>query len=226
MNNKLIFLDTETTTNTDDAEIVSVAYMDPDTGALLSQFFKPLKPIQVEAMAVTHITNKMVADCPAFEDSSMQKDLRELFDAGAILVAHNAEFDERMLKTGGITVQQRICTMKCARALDTKDELPQYKLQYIRYAWDIEIDANAHDAADDVLVLEAIFKKLLEQMSIEDMIKITNEPFLLRKMQFGKYKGQKFADIGRNDKSYLQWLRRQDGMSGDLLYTINYYLTK
>ena len=224
MNNKLIFLDTETTTNTDDAEIVSVAYMEPDHGALVSQFFKPSQPIQVEAMAVTHITNKMVADCPRFEGSTMQKDLRELFDAGAILVAHNAEFDERMLKTGGITVQQRICTMKCARALDTKDELPQYKLQYIRYAWDIEIDANAHDAADDVLVLEAIFKKLLEHLSIEDMIKITNDPFLLRKMQFGKYKGEKFAAIAKADKPYLQWLRRQDDISGDLLYTLNYYI--
>jgi exodeoxyribonuclease X len=224
--NKLIFLDTETTTNTDDAEVVSVAYMDPDTGAIVSEFFKPLKPIQVEAMAVTHITNKMVADCPAFEDSSMQKDLRELFDAGAILVAHNAEFDERMLKTGGITVQQRICTMKCARALDVKDELPQYKLQYVRYAWDIDIKANAHDAGDDVLVLEAVFNKLRERMTLEEMIKITNEPFLLRKMQFGKYKGDKFSEIAKNDKGYLQWLRRQDNISGDLLWTLNYYINK
>ena len=225
--NKLIFLDTETTTNTDDAEVVSVAYMDPDTGALLSQFFKPLKPIQIEAMAVTHITNKMVADCEEFSQSKMHDDLVKLFmKDGAILVAHNAEFDERMLKTGGIAVQQRICTMKCARALDVKDELPQYKLQYIRYAWDIEIDANAHDAADDVLVLEAIFKKLLEHLSIEDMIKITDEPFLLRKMQFGKYKGEKFAAIAKADKPYLQWLRRQDDISGDLLYTLNYYINK
>ena len=56
------------------------------------------------------------------------------------------------------------------------------------------------------------------------MIKITNEPFLLRKMQFGKYKGEKFAAIAKADKPYLQWLRRQDDISGDLLYTLNYYI--
>lgn len=225
MNNKLIFLDTETTTNTDDAEIVSVAYKGSGPNSdLVHGFFKPIKPIQVEAMAVTHITNKMVADKPHFNESPLQKGLQSMFhDHGGILVAHNAEFDERMLNGGGVFPKQRICTMKCARALDTKDQLPQYKLQYIRYAWDIEIDANAHDAADDVRVLEAIFNKLSKSITLDEMIKVTNEPFLLRKMLFGKYKGERFDKV---PKDYLQWLRRQDNIAGDLLYTINYYLSK
>jgi uncharacterized protein (DUF3820 family) len=45
-------------------------------------------------------------------------------------------------------------------------------------------------------------------------------------MQFGKYKGDKFSEIAKNDKGYLQWLRRQDNISGDLLWTLNYYINK
>jgi len=221
-NDKLIFLDTETTTKEpDEAFLCAVAFKKMNQVAS-AKLFKPPVPITLDAMSVTHITNKMVQYEEPFEGSAMQKHLQQIFNDGDhIMVAHNAEFDMAMLAKHNVIPKQYICTMKCARFLDVNDEIPNYKMQYIRYAWDIEIEATAHDAKGDILVLEEIYKKLSEKVSIEEMFKITQEPFLLRRLTFGKYKGIPFAQIPID---YLRWLRQQDNIVGDLSFTINHYL--
>ncbi len=218
---KLIFLDTETTDIEEKDRICSIAFK--VGGLRVHEFFKPPLPISLAAMAVTGITNKMVADKPPFKDSAEYFGLKTLFEGGLIMVAHNAEFDKKMLMKEGLEPKQVICTMKVARHLDVKDEIPNYKMQYLRYFYDLDIEAGAHDAAADILVLEAIFDRLLKEVSIEDMIKITAEPFLLRKLTFGKHKGIPFKKIPRD---YMRWLRMQDKVDGDLLYTLNYYINK
>jgi len=218
---KLVFLDTETTNNNDEAEIVEVAYS--VAGIKSQSLFKPKTKISIDAMSVNHITEKMVENAPAFEGGDMQAELKLLFDAGAILVAHNAEFDAGVLRRQGVDPKQVICTMKCARYLDKKDEITSYKMQYIRYLWGIESDAQSHNAGDDIEVLEKIYDKLAEKLSIDQMLQITREPFLLRKLTFGKHKGMPFKNIPRD---YLLWMRRQDNIQGDLLYTINFYINK
>lgn len=217
----LVFLDTETTNNDETAEIVEVAYSVGNS--MMQSLFKPKGKISIDAMAVNHITEKMVADAFPFEGSTMQADLRGMFAADHILVAHNAEFDATVLRRQNVDPKFVICTMKCVRYLDVKDAIPNYKMQYIRYLWGIESDAQAHNAADDIEILEKIYDKIAEKMSIEEMIKVTADPFLLRKLSFGKYKGLAAKDIPRD---YLIWLRRQDNIAGDLLYTLNYYINK
>ena len=77
MKDKLIFLDTETTGLELEDKICQVAYI--VEGKEYNELFKPELPIKFEAMAVTHITNKMVEDKPAFVGSGMFKHLEELF---------------------------------------------------------------------------------------------------------------------------------------------------
>lgn len=222
MNNQIVFLDTETTDIGPEDRLMQVAFKLQGRPELACELFKPPVPISIDASAVCHITNKMVADKLPFIGSAAHLALVDLFhNQDAILVAHNAEFDVKMLKREGVHPKNVICTMKVQRHLDTQDKIKSYKLQYLRYYYEFEIDADAHTADDDVLVMEMLFDKLAKEISIEEMLRITREPFLLRKLTFGKYKGMAFKDIPRD---YLAWLRRQENIEGDLLFTLNHYL--
>lgn len=222
---KFIFLDTETTGNQTDDRLCQVAFHCPADRLKVDEFFKPPRPITLEAMAITHITDKMVADKPQFLKGGKTYDyLKQAFEVDdAILIAHNVEFDAQMLANEGIVPKYKICTMKVARHHDVDDKIPNYKMQYIRYFLGLEMEASAHNAADDIKVLEAIFYHYNKFYSAAEMMKITNEPFLLRKLTFGKHKGLPFKDV---PKDYLIWLRKQDNITGDLLYTINYYMNR
>jgi hypothetical protein len=117
---KLIFLDTETTGNnllTD--HLFEVCYSLGDD--IKQEMFKPSLPISVKAQSITHVTNKMVADKPAFAESQMKQDLQILFK-DHVLVAHNAKFDIAMLAKEDIQVPEYICTLKVARYLDDHED--------------------------------------------------------------------------------------------------------
>lgn len=221
--NKLIFIDVETTGLEEDDVICECAFTQGFGGSIIEGLFKPKKPIDIEASMVHHISNEMVADRQPFQGSAIHKMLKTYFNQGYILVAHNAEFEIKMLAKEDIHPKKAICTMKVVRHFDTEDRIKSYKLQYIRYFWNIAADARAHNAADDIIVLEKIFERLSKDVSLEEMIKITETPFLLRSLRFGKHSGIPFNMIPRD---YLIWLRKQSNIDGDLLYTINYYINK
>ena len=160
-----------------------------------------------------HITNKTVADKPAFSETEDYKKIKELFEAGdSIVVAHNAPFDLTMIKKEGIVPKKFICTLRVARHLDPEEKIDRYNLQYLRYLLEIEIDATAHDALGDVLVLEKLFerlkKKIMEEDSlseneaIEKMIEISSHPSLFKSFKFGKHNGKKLEDIANIDRGY------------------------
>ena len=85
---KIIFFDTETTGNTLSDSLCQIAYKNGEESFV--GFYKPDKKIPPEASAVHHITNKMLADKPAFSDSPDSKKIKELFEnANSVVVAHN-----------------------------------------------------------------------------------------------------------------------------------------
>lgn len=108
-------------------------------------------------------------------------------------------------------------------------KIPRYSLQYLRYFLEINIEANAHDALGDILVLEKLFERLFVKMSkdigpgaVENkMMDISSRPVLLSRMIFGKHKGLLFREI---PKDYLQWLSGQDDLDEDLRFTVGQYL--
>jgi len=237
---KLVFLDTETTGIGADGRLCQVAYS--FAGQEVEALFKPPVPIEIEAMSVTHITNKMVADKEPFLNSQMQKDLVEIFATDNILVAHNAKFDMDILQRDGVEVKKNIDTLKIAHHLDVDGEVPKHNLQYLRYYYDLEVDqAPAHDALGDVWVLEKLFDYFFQKMLIEmgdeekvlqAMLEISALPILIKKFNFGKYNGELVSEVAKKDAGYLTWLfnqkviARENGIENDenWIFTLDKYL--
>lgn len=238
--NNLIFLDTETTGIGPTDRLCQVAYT--FEGREVEGLFKPPVPITIDAMAVTHITNKMVAECQAFAGSEMKQDLEQIFQTGAVLVAHNARFDAEMLGHEGIVVQDMIDTFKLSHFLDPEGVVPKHNLQYLRYYHDLEVEGVvAHDALGDVRVLQKLFDFYYAQMLVtyeseeavlREMLAISARPILIKKFNFGKYNGVEVKQVASEDADYLTWLFNQKVMTREQggeddenwIYTLDYYL--
>ena len=236
----LVFLDTETTGIGADGRLCQLAYS--FEGKEFEALFKPPVPIEIEAMSVTHITNKMVADKETFQGSQMKKDVENLFSGDNILVAHNAQFDAGILKREGLEIKNIIDTLKIAQHLDVDGDIPKYKLQYLRYYFDLDVEnASAHDALGDVRVLERLFERYFQQMLIDlgteekvlqAMMEISARPVLIKKFNFGKYMGEKVSEVAKKDSGYLSWLfnqkvmARENGIENDedWIFTLDKYL--
>jgi DNA polymerase III epsilon subunit-like protein len=234
---RLIFLDTETTGNnllTD--RLIQISYS--HQGKIISEFFNPNLPISIKAQSITHITNKMIAGKPAFSDSKTKKELEELLKEN-IIVAHNAQFDLTMLAHENLSAPKFICTLKVARFLDEENKIPEYKLQFLRYYFELEIEATAHSAEGDVLVLQAVFKKLYDSMLeieggheavINKMIDISGKPSLFKIFTFGKHRGKRVEEVVKTDKSYVEWMLEQklqnDRDDEDWIHSLKHYLKK
>ena len=247
MTYKLLYLDTETTGNTDSDRITQVAYKFRGDQNCKAELFKPPVPISVESMEVTHITPRMVADKEPFIGSPMSKELEGLFAAeSVVMIAHNAPFDVDMLAKEGLKPQNVIDTLRVARHLDTEAKLTAFRLQYLRYLLDLDKDIaepiQAHDAKGDVIVLEKLFERLYNKLVasgqwpeaeqhnavIDEMLRISEKPSLIRRFSFGKYNGEKLEDVAQKDRGYLEWLYKQKKQSEvdetDWLYTLEIFL--
>ena len=236
---KIIFFDTETTGNTENDFLCQIAYKSGDQSFM--GLYKPPVKIPPEASAVHHISNKMVADKPSFTESGDQKKIKELFEnPDSVVVAHNAPFDLNIIKKEDIVPIKFICTLRVARHLDAEGKIERYNLQYLRYLLDIEVDATAHDAMGDVVVLEKLFerleKKIIDEQGVDheaaiaQMIEISSHPSLLRTFNFGKHVGKKIEQVASIDRGYLEWLLSQklasDVADEDWIYTLKHHLGK
>ena len=223
-----IFIDTETTGTDEDDRLCQLAYKTED-GTVVDELFNPNRHISIDAMSIHHITNDMVKDKPLFQGSETKKNLERLLkDSDHVLVCHNAKFDVGMLVKEGVRPKKVICTLKVARYLDENGVISKFNLQYLRYYLDLKIEAVAHDAAGDVLVLEALFKRIHSKMTekfgdkaVGQMLEISSKPSLIKRMPFGKHQGAKMDEIPID---YLQWLSTTD-LDEDMKYTVDYYLT-
>ncbi len=223
-----IFLDTETAGIGPQDRLCQIAFK-PEGGPAVCELFNPGMPISIDAMAIHHITNKMVQDKPPFQGSEAHSKLAELVsDNSNVIVAHNAPFDIQMLNREGIFPPRVICTMKLARHLDPKGVIPKYKLQYLRYYFGLEIDAQAHDALGDIKVLEEVFNRLNAMLRekggfedpVQEMICITESPVLIPRMPFGKHRGMLFSEVPRD---YLEWLLSTN-LDEDMAFTVRTHL--
>jgi len=246
MQNKLLFLDVESTGVDTEDRLYQVAWkLHQET---VNEMFKPPLPISHVASSITHVTTKDVAGKAPFIGSPTHAKLAQLAANNEIFIAHNAQFDLKMVSKEGITFKQHICTLKLAHHIDEGD-MVKHTLQYLRYYYDLEIDLGdlaPHDALADIIVLEAVFKKLARSIqlkysltkegTIKKMLEISMNPVMLKKITFGKYstaKGatpeqQLISNIAKNDKSYLVWLlnekRKNPEGEEDFIYTLSHYL--
>jgi exodeoxyribonuclease X len=236
---KIVFLDTETTGNTENDFLCQLAYKtETET---FSGLYRPAKKIPPEASAVHHLTNKMVTGKPAFKETPEAQKIKALLeDPDTVMVAHNAPFDLMILEKENIEPKKFICTLRLVRYLDPEGKIERYNLQYLRYFLDLEVEALAHDALGDVLVLEKLYAELKKKLQNEEnldeekvvkkMIEVSSHPSLLKYINFGKHNGKEIAEIARIDRGYLEWLLAQklesDQIDEDWIYTLKHHLGK
>jgi exodeoxyribonuclease X len=216
---KLIFLDTETSGLTKEDRLCQLAYMYDDV--VVDELFNPGRPIDIGAMAIHHITEDMVADKPDFKESEHHQILQDLLnEENSIFIAHNAQFDIGMVEREGITIPRHICTKKIAQYLNADNpNISKANLQYLRYYYGIDMEATAHDALGDILILKEVFYKLVEtaikksrakepsmDKIVERMMDISMKPQMLKKMAFGKFKGYEMTTVLKADPGYLKWI--------------------
>lgn len=232
-----LFLDVEATGLDVEDRLLQVAYK--YNSRIENALFKPPVPIKIAAMAIHHVTEKMVVDKPAFIESSEFTDLTNLSNQGIVLIAHNAPYDLAMLKKEGISFPLFIDTLKVAKFLD-EGQFENHQMQYLRYYYGIELEATAHDALGDILVLEQVTAKLsadlakkenLEGVDITNrMIEISLLPILIKVCNWKQHKGKTWEWVTQNDRGLVEWgLKKQmekpeAERDHDLVYTFKHYL--
>lgn len=204
--------------------MVEVASVDLISGQIanpMSDRVTPDRPIGLEAMAIHHITEKMVEGKPRIAVAIGR------YHGSPYYVAHNAAFDRDVLpEINGAW----ICTLKLARIPYTGIK---YGNQYLRYALNLDVqlpdDATLypHRALYDCYVTAALLQRIMKDSgwTPTQMVQITDQPMLLKKFKFGKYRGQEIIRIAQEDPGYLRWMLNSIGdLSPDMKHTLKYYL--
>lgn len=122
----------------------------------------PERTIPPAIVALTRITQQMVAEAPRFPQvaSDVVSRLRE-----RIFVAHNASFDWRFVShevqraAGVILTGDTLCTVRLARAL--LPQLPRRSLDAVTRYFGIDIEAR-HRAAGDAVATAHVLVRLLQ----------------------------------------------------------------
>ena len=167
-----VVFDLETTGfSPDKNKIIEIGAVKVERGAIterFSTFVNPKVPIPFHIEELTSIRDDMVMDAPKIEEILPQ--FLE-FCEGAIMVAHNAEFDmsfirkncERQQLTAEFTV---IDTVALARML--LPHLNRFKLDTVAKALGISLDHH-HRAVDDAACTAEIFVKFIQMLKDRGM---------------------------------------------------------
>lgn len=158
----LIFLDWETT-GFGPCRGVELAFKRKGEPVTLVHVRPPI-PIEDGAAAVHGVTNEMCKDWKLFAELPEYPTIKATLEA-ACIVAHNASFDIGVLEREGIVCPIYIDTQKVAKHL--YPHAPNHKLQGLRSYLQLDANGDAHSAAGDVAVLEALFDNMTATMEMK-----------------------------------------------------------
>lgn len=228
---RAIVLDTETT-GLDPLvdQLVEIAAIDLTTDQQFSSLCNPNRHIPPEVSAIHHIVDADVKGYPSPDETLLE--MLAQFDYPEILIAHNAKFDAGMIASL-LPVDyhpQWLCTYR--NALVAWPDAPNHKNQTLRY-WrglqpQVPFGLAPHRALYDIIVTREIMRDLLavavaprpwtmaSSAIFNQMLFITENPILLKKIGFGKHAGKSFKEI---DSGYLNWITKQSDMDSDVVYT-------
>ncbi|OYQ31862.1 exonuclease [Flavobacterium cyanobacteriorum] len=167
-------LDIETTGGQFNEEgITEIAIYKYDGHEVVDQFISlinPEKPIQPFVVKLTGINNAMLRSAPKFYE--VAKRIIEITE-GCIIVAHNAQFDYRVLCTefarlGYTYERQSLCTVELSQKL--MPEQPSHSLGKLVRALGIPM-SDRHRATGDALATVQLFKLLLAKDVEKEILK-------------------------------------------------------
>lgn len=203
--------------------LVEFAYVSEDFGRWGHSLLKPKHRISYGAMGAHHITEDMVADAP---DPDQWFDDYFLREESYGLVFHNAGFDKEFLPPR-LQEFPTVCTWRCSMVL--WPDADSHSNQSLRYELGLDLGdmpeeagGAAHRALYDAWITCALYDKIREVsgLDFDGLVKMTQEPILLKKVRFGKHVGELWEDV---PKSYLRWILGQD-FDADVKHTANFYL--
>lgn len=173
-------LDVETTGGKFNEEgITEVAIYRFDGQEIVDQFaslINPERDIQPFVVKLTGINNKMLVRAPKFYE--VAKRIIEILD-GCILVAHNANFDHRMLRLeferlGYEFDMQTLCTVELAQKLIPEQE--SFSLGKLVRNLGIPI-TDRHRATGDAIATVKLFKLLLNKDTSKEILQKSLKSF-------------------------------------------------
>lgn len=206
MAKRFIYYDTETTgVRPGKDRVIEIAAYDPVEDRKFCSFINPECLIPPEASAISHITDEMVKDAPKIGEVLSSFSL--FCEGDIVLVAHNNDaFDKPFLEAeflrGGISMPSWIFVDSLKWARKYRTDLPRHSLQSLREVYGIASN-QAHRALDDVYVLEQIFRKMIGDLSCEDVLDLLSQTTKIVRMPFGKYAGKMISEV---PKDYILWL--------------------
>ena len=216
--------DTETT-GTAQPDIIEAAWLqleDVQGLAVKQQFeqrYKPTHPNTLGALAVHHIYDEELQDCPPCSMFQFPAD-------ATYMIGHNVDYD---WEVSGKPKVKRICTLALSRfLLPELDSHSQSALMYYFFRPHArERLKNAHSALADVQNCRFILQKLIALLpepvqSWEQLWEQSEIARLPRVMPFGKHKGTAIAELPAD---YQDWLLRQDSMDPYIKLAIQKYRT-
>jgi DNA polymerase-3 subunit epsilon len=201
-----IFYDTETTgVRPDKDRVIEIAAFDPVLNRTFEKLINPGMPIPSEATAIHHITNEMVQDAPSFAQIGVE--FSQFCEGETVLIAHNNDtFDMLFLRNEyarhelSLPDWKYLDSLKWARRY--RPDLPRHSLQFLREVYQIAAN-NAHRALDDVIVLHQVFSYMVDDLLMEDIMRLMNKPRDIQHMPFGKYQGKPLKEVPGD---YVTWM--------------------
>lgn len=203
-------LDIETTGGQFNEEgITEIAIYKFDGHEIVDQFISlvnPEIPIQPFVVKLTGINNAMLRSAPKFFE--VAKRIIEMTN-DCVLVAHNADFDYRILRTefrrlGYDFNVKTLCTVELSKRL--LPEQPSHSLGKLVRALGIPM-ADRHRASGDAMATVKLFKMLLDKDLNKEIVKE------LIKFEIQKGIAPKLMDIVENlpSKTGIYYIHKQDG---------------
>ncbi|GEM54604.1 exonuclease [Flavobacterium branchiophilum] len=223
-------IDIETTGGQFNEEgITEIAIYKFDGHEIVDQFISlvnPQIPIQPFVVKLTGINNSMLRGAPKFFE--VAKRIIEITE-GCIIVAHNASFDYRILRTefkrlGFDFKAKTLCTVELAKKL--LPEQPSHSLGKLVRALGIPM-ADRHRASGDAMATVKLFKMLLDK----DLEKIILKELI--KTEIIKGLAPQYLDLIETlpSKTGVYYLHRQDasimyiGKSKNIKKRVHQHLT-
>lgn len=177
LNQTFIIFDTETTgfypkSGDRITEIAAIKVHNgaPVPGATFESLVNPERPIPMECIQISGITDEMVATAPLIGDV-MPKFLDFIGDG--ILVAHNAKFDmsfleEELFMTNPFArIDNRVvCTKELSKSVSPQEKFHSLDTLVYRYGLP-KVEDGRHRAMVDVMILTEVFLRLIKEGNIQ-----------------------------------------------------------
>lgn len=232
MTTKYLVADTETSGLGPEAKVCEIGFFELDAqGAVVDQR-ESLIDCQCSIAPGASATHGLVYDdvksSPTIDEWFSEDDPtcygRRLQADKVVFIAHKAEFDLPFFAPYIDGEVQPVCTLRLARSV--YPDLESHTLGALVFALDLpRAHRNAHRVLSDVTDCHNLVQHLMQRLgcSLDGLAELCQQPFILRRMTFGKHRGQRFEDI---PTSYMKWMVNNiPDLDVDTRHTIAHYLS-